>query len=255
MSWLDEILGEMVKDLPADAFTDWSFGFADMQRVVSLVEKAVERNALETAEAGRAAALKAAADPSHSFMKNPILAPMGLELGKASMTFPRILRSAMLIAIYSQTEFLLLSWCESMSEDPALSKRLRKTSNKGESYPGRYLRYLRDDGAFAFGDFTTWPEWEAIDGYRLARNALAHRGGVVDDGEDWKKIAALPHIDVDDTDLELNDDDPNVERSEPMVRLLPGACEAAIETAQAFVGRAITIAGRDPRWDGPPPPT
>lgn len=245
MGWLDEILAEKLKNLKPDAFTDWSFGFADVQRAIIVVEQAIERNERERAEAGRAAALKAAADPSHSYMKTPIFEPMGRELYKASLTLPRILRSGLFIKIYSQTEFLLLAWCESMTDDPTLPKYLNKRE-QGESYPGRYLRFLRDDAGIALDDFTTWPEWEAIDGYRLARNALAHRGGVVDDDEDRKKIAALPHIMIDDSRLQV---------SEPIVHLLPGGCEAAAATAQAFIGRAIGIAARDPWWDGPVPPT
>ena len=241
MSWLKEIAGEMIKKLPENAFADWTFGFADIQRVVDLAEKAVEQNAAETADAGRAAALKAAADPSHSFVKNSVFAPMGQELLKAELTFPRILRSALLIAIYSHTEFLLLSWCESISNDPNVSKVLKKTQD-GESYPGRYLRYLRDDAEIALGDFKIWPEWKAVDGYRRARNCLAHRGGVIDDDEEQRRIGALPHIEIDKTGLQV---------SEPMVHLLPGACGAAAETAKAFIGRVVAIAERDPRWNGP----
>lgn len=247
MGWLDEILGETLKNLKPGMFTDWSFGFADMQSAITLVETAIKRNEVETAEAGRAAALKAAADPGHSYMKNPVFVPMGRELRKASRTLPRLLRSGLFIQIYSQTEFLLLAWCESLSDDAgALSKHLKKRNDK-ESSIARYLRFLRDDANIALGDFTTWPEWEAIDdGYRAARNALAHRGGVIDEADDQKKIAALPHIMIDTSRLQV---------SEPIVHLMPGACEAAAATAQAFIGRAIAIAARDARWSGPVPPT
>lgn len=237
MSWLEEIVGEMVKNLPEDAFTDWTFGFADIQRVVDLVEKAVEKNAVETADAGRAAVLKAAADSS----RDPVFAPMGQALLKAELTFPRVLRSALLIAIYSHTEFLLLSWCESISQDPDVSKVLKKTQ-KCESYLARYLRYLRDDGTLDVGDFTTWPEWHAIDGYRVTRNYLAHRGGIVDDDEEQRQIGALPDIEIDKTGLQV---------SEPTVHLLRGACGAAAETAKMFIGRVVAIAERDHRWNGP----
>ena len=126
MGWLDEILGETLKNLRPGMFTDWSFGFADMQRAITIVEAAIARNEVETADAGRAAALKAAADPSHSFIKDPVFVPMGRELRNASLTLPRILRSGLFIEIYSQTEFLLLAWCESISDDRAsLSKRLK----------------------------------------------------------------------------------------------------------------------------------
>jgi hypothetical protein len=241
MSWLDELAGEMLKNVSEDALTDWTFGFGDIQRVVDLVEKTVERNAAETSDAGRAAAMKAVTDPSHSFVKNPVFAPMGKELLKAELTFPKILRSALLIAIYSHTEFLLLSWCESISADPNVSKTLKKTQG-GESYPGRYLRYLRDDAEIPLGDFKAWPEWEAVDGYRRARNCLAHRGGIVDDAAEQRQIGALAHIEIDRTGVQV---------SEPVVRLLPGACKAAAEIAQTFIGRVVTVAECDPRWNGP----
>ena len=101
-----------------------------------------------------------------------------------------------------------------------------------ESSIGRYLRHLRDDVGLALGDFTNWPEWEAIDGVTVAIERLATRSrigcGIVDDDEQRKKIATLPHIVIDDSQLQV---------SEPIVHLLPGACEAAAATAQAFIGR------------------
>lgn len=82
------------------------------------------------------------------------------------------------IEIYSQTEFLLLAWCESISDDRAsLSKRLKRRDD-GESSIGRYLRHLRDDVGLALGDFTNWPEWEAIDGVTVAIERLATRSRI-----------------------------------------------------------------------------
>jgi hypothetical protein len=241
MGWLDEIVGEMIKNIPDDVRVDRTFGFGDIRQVIALAEKAIVRQSEDARAALDARASKAAADPTHSWVKNPIFASAGRDILKADLTFPRIFRSSLFIAIYSHTEYLLLSWCESIPDQENVSQRLRRTE-RGESYPARYLRFLRDDVGFALGDFTTWPEWQAIDAYRRARNCLAHRGGVVDDEEEAKAIATLPHFVIDDSEFEV---------AEHVVRLDEGACEAATECAQAFIGRAIAIAERDPRWDGP----
>ena len=103
-SWLKEMTKQILNNLPKDMFTDWTFGYGDIQRVVELVEKAIGNNAAETAEASRNAALKGAADPFHDYIKNPVFAPQASEFWKAEMTFPRVLRSALMIAIYSHTE-------------------------------------------------------------------------------------------------------------------------------------------------------
>jgi len=135
MSWLDAILGDMLKNLPPDAFSDRSGGLDDVARVIALLEKAIEENAGATTEAHRAVLSKAAADPFHSFVENPVFAPAGVEQWKAEMTFPRILRSSLLIAIYSHTEYLLLSWCESISKDPSIPQKFGKFKRDGgESY-------------------------------------------------------------------------------------------------------------------------
>lgn len=241
MSWLEEMTSQIMSNLPKDRFIDWSFGYGDIERVVALVENAITSNVAETAEKSRSAALKAAADPSHDYIKNPIFAVSGAEFWKAEMTFPRVLRASLMVAIYSHMEYLLLSWCESIASDAAALKGLRKLRD-GESYPARYLRFLRDDAQIALGDFTQWPEWEFIEGYRRARNCLAHRGGVVESEEDKVKIGRLKQVQIDDSGLQL---------SEPLVHLLPGACEAACEIAKGFIGRVVAIAERDARWNGP----
>jgi hypothetical protein len=240
-SWLEEMTKQILNNLPRDMFTDWTFGYGDIQRVVELVEKAIASNAAETTEARRSAASKAAADPFHDYIKTPVFTPQASEFWKAELMFPRVLRSALMIAIYSHTEYLLLSWCESIAPDPSAPKSLRKLGD-GESYPARYLRYLRDDGKLDLGDFTKWPEWDSIDGYRRARNCLAHRGGIVESEEDKAKIGALKQFNIDDSGLQI---------SESLVHLLPGACEAACELAKAFIARAVAVAERDPRWNGP----
>lgn len=83
---------------------------------------------------------------------------MGAELWKASTTFPRILRGALLVAISSHTEFLLLSWCEDLAKNLSLPDSFTSKA-KSESFLLRYLRYMRDDAGFALADFDKWPEW------------------------------------------------------------------------------------------------
>lgn len=236
MSWLDEIIKERLKTLPEDAFTDRTFGFGDIKRVVDLVERAVDRNTTETGEAGRERALKAAANPFHDFVKNPVFAPMGAELWKVSATFPRILRSALLVAIYSHTEFLLLSWCEDLARNLSLPDSFT-SKRKSESFLARYVRYMRDDAGLELADIESWPEWHLVNSYRSARNCLAHNGGIVK-AKDRTTLAGLPHVEIDETGLQL---------SEPLFHLLPGACEAAAEACRAFVGRLVGVAEADPR--------
>lgn len=230
MSWLERFVQEKLASLPKDHFVDRTFGFGDIQRVVEIVENAVVANAGERKKANRASLLAAARDPFPEGKGYATFTSMATDFWQTEMIFPRVARSALLIAIYSHTEYLLLSWCMSAAPDPVRARAALKRKNIGESTPERYLRFLRDDVGIAIGDFTTWPEREAIDGYRRARNCLAHNGGIVDDPDDSKKLAKLPKIQIDESGL-LG--------SEAIVHLLPGACEAAARTAQAFVGRAL----------------
>jgi hypothetical protein len=240
MSWLDQIAKEITKNMPKDTFTDWTFGFEDILRVVELVEKAAQRNSAETEESHRAAALKAAEDPFHDLTTNPVFAPMAMSLWKSEMTFPQILRSALFIAIYSHTEYLLRSWCESTL--PKGSPKSFRKKEPRESQLHRYLRYLKEDAKFELDNFATWPEWQCIDRYRLARNCLAHNGGVIETEEEKRQIGSLPKIEIDESGFQLD---------EPVMHLLAGACEAAAEASRAFIARIIAIAERDPRWTGP----
>jgi len=240
MSWLDQITGEMLKNLPVDAFTDRTFGFGDIKRVIDLTEKAVDQSTAEATEAGRERARKAAANPFHDFVKNPVFAPMGAELWTVSTTFPRILRSALLVAIYSHTEFLLLSWCETLAKGLSLPDAFT-SKLKSESFLQRYLRFMRDDGGFALGDFGAWAEWGPVDAYRRGRNCLAHNGGIVKE-RDRATLAALPNIEIDETGLQV---------SGPLLHLLPGACDGAADACKAFIGRIVDVAESDPRGDLP----
>lgn len=242
MSWLDVMVEEQLKNLPSDAFSDRSGGFDDIAHVIAVLEKAIERNTVDTADAMRAAAAKASADPFHDLVKNPVFAPAGAKLRKAAMVFPRILRSSLFIAIYSHLEHLLLSWCESLCEDLTLPKTFAN-GPRTEAYPHRYLRYIRDEAKFDIGDFDQWAEWQPVDAYRRARNCLAHNGGIVRRSEDRNRIRLLPHVQIDESCLQFG---------EPLVHLLPGACEAAVQAAKALIERLLGVRDRDPRTTAAP---
>ncbi len=242
MSWLNEAVGEMLKNVPPDVLSDPTYGFGDIERVIALVEKAVARNAEETAAAEREAALKAAADPNHSFIRNPVFATMARDMFRAELTFPRILRASLFMAIYSHTEFLLQSWCEKLSRNGTADQKLEVFLKKKKGEPGttlgKLLQYLRDAAKLDLGDYEKWPEWEAICGYGRARNCLAHNGGIIDRDGDAEKIGKLPCVEIDASGLLW---------SEPRIDLLPGACEAAAATTRAFIHRAVESLERDPR--------
>jgi len=216
-----------------------AFHFAHVRKVIAIVEEAVERAKKETHDEQQARARKAAANPFHNFIENPVFAPMGEALWEAQVTLPTILRNSLLIAIYSHVEHALLRWCSLLHKEWSLSKSIDSFKRKeGESTPHRYLRYMRDEAGVALGDFEQWPEWSKIDAYREARNCLAHDGGIVVDADKRAKIASLPQVQVDDSGL-LSD--------YPVVHLLPGACEAAAETANSFLSRMAEVCQQDPR--------
>jgi hypothetical protein len=233
MSWLKTLIDKKLANLPKDAFVDRTFGFGDIGGVVQLVEKALQENAEKKTEANRASLMASARDPFPEGKNYPTFTSWAADFWQAEMKCPRVVRNALLIAIYSHTEYLLRSWCEQIASVP--NGPPLKGKAKTESTVGWYLRYLREAG-LELGDFTKWPEWEAMDAYRRARNCLAHNGGIVDDQQDAQKIAALPKIQVDESGL--------LERK-PVVHLLPGACESAAETAKAFIGRAVSAVEHD----------
>lgn len=232
MSWLKALIDEKLLREAKATMTDRTFGFEDIRRVADLVEGAVKANAKATMEAHRASLQAAGRDPFAEGKNYSTFRSMAADFWQTEMMFPRVARNALLIAIYSHTEYLLLSWCMSAAIDPVAAKSTLKKREPNESPLQRYLRCLRDDVRIGIGDYTKWPEWEAIDAYRRARNCLAHNGGIVDRQDDAQKIAALPHIQVDTSRLL---------ESEPVVHLLPGACEAASSTAQAFIGRIVAV--------------
>lgn len=233
MSWFEIMLQERLANLPKDALVDDTFGFGDIHKVVDLVETAVEENAEKISRANHASLLAAARDPFAEGKDYATFRPMAADFWQTEMTFPRVARNALLIAIYSHAEYLLRSWCEAIAAEP--DGPPLKQKGKTESHVGWYLRYLNEVG-LELGDHAQWPEWEAMDGYRRARNCLAHNGGIVDKQQDAQKIAALPYIQVDESRLLA---------SKPVVHLYPGACEAAAGTGRAFIGRAVSALRRD----------
>jgi hypothetical protein len=100
------------------------------------------------------------------------------------------------------------------------------------------MNYLRDVAGLALADYPQWKEWEALDAYRVARNKLAHNGGIVLDAGEQKKVSALPCMKVETSRL-LSD--------EPTIFIDAGACEGAADNARAFLDRLTAIYAQDPR--------
>lgn len=240
VSWLDKLSKGLIARLPPQPFAPpVTFDFEHVRRAIELVEAAIERNKTQTTEASRAAAMKAAMDPSHSFIEKPVFAPMAAAFWEAEMTFPLILRRSILIAISAHTEHALRCWCRWLEAEWLLPRGLDSLSPQGrESVLHRGVRYLRDEAKIALDDFEDWPEWQRVDAYRIARNCLAHDGGAVEDPEHRAKIEALPQIQVDESRLLID---------RPVVHVLPGGCEAAAEAADAFLQRLATVCQDDPR--------
>jgi hypothetical protein len=244
MSWLKTLTDEMLKRLPQRQFSPvLIFGFDDVSAAIEIVEKAIAESSAATEALSTAQAKKAAADPSHSYIENPVFAPMAAEFWKAEMTFPIILRRSLFIAICSHVEHVLRQWCDFLDAEWTLKQPFGSFKKRGnESDLHHCVRYLHDVAALPLADFESWQEWNALDAYRIARNCLAHNGGLVDRATDGPKIESLPQFQVDTSGLLM---------IAPVVHLLPGACEAAAQNARAFFERltAIGTAARSTRHD------
>ena len=169
------------------------------------------------------------------------MAPMGAAMWNAEMTFPIILRRSIMIAISSHVEHVLRRWCELLHGEWSLPRKLGKPSN-GQSDLQNCMIYLKDVAGLSLGDFEKWPEWLHVDGYRVARNCLAHNGGIVERQGDRAKIALLAHVEVDESGLLLE---------HPVVHLLPGACDAALDVVKTFFDRLAHACQQDPRASRP----
>lgn len=225
---------------PPDLATELASRFTDMRAAVALAEGAIEQGKRDAKARGDAALAKAVADPNHSSIESPVFAPMAQEFWKSEMTFPIFLRQAMFIAIHSHVEHLLLQWCHWLHEEWSLSQGIRAGRKKrGNSTLLCYVLYLRDEAGLNIGgEFERLPEWKLIDAHRLARNCLAHEGGIVTTSTHRRTIESIPHVQVDDSGLL---------RDEPVIHLLPGACEAAIDASSAFFLRLVALLDSSPK--------
>ena len=193
MSWLDAFRPQMeakVKALLAQrSFSpDLAFDFEHVKAAVEIVEAALNETQGVAQEAGQARAFDAvaragaaaAAGKPFSFIDEGIFTGNATILGNAFLTFPRILRGSLFIAICSHTEHVLRAWCRWLHEVWSLAKPLGEKS-KHESDLQNCMRYLRDEAKLAVDGYEAWPEWPVIDNCRIARNCLAHHGGIVPD--------------------------------------------------------------------------
>lgn len=245
-SALDVLLEEHLASLPRPRFSpSLTFDFDSVRAVIGLMEAAVEELKAQTAAAHEERLHRAASSPSTNFLKEGIFARMGSEMWATEMTFPLILRRSLFIAISSHVEHVLRRWCAWLHSEWGLRRNLetfRKETKKPQPTPDLQfcMEFLRDEAGLALGDFFAWDEWSTVDGCRVARNLLAHHGGIVDTGKpkDLAKLEALAHVTVDRS---------RILADEPVVHLLPGACEAAAENAEKFFERLTAIAEADVR--------
>lgn len=236
MNWLSTLIQEKLKRLRSRmTMPNLAFGFDDVRRAIDLVERGVEEHRREATTAGHRALHAAIANPNHSFMENPVFAPMASEMWYAEQTFPMILRRSLFIAICSHVEHVLKRWCKLLEQTWSLKPRKKKA---GETDLACCMRYLRDEAGLQLSDYELWDEWSKLDSYRIARNALTHDGGIVESDDHRAKVAKLPGFEVDDSGLLIEQDN---------IHLRLGACEAAAENAQAFLERLTRIYEADPR--------
>ena len=239
-SALEQIVGDMIANLPKPVFApSLLFDFDDVREAIAMIEEAIVKKQEKTQIERREAATKAAQDPFHSYVKNPIFAPMAEALWKAALTFPLILRRAMLISICSHVEHVLKQWCELLHGAWSLPRPLRAfPKTDWESDLHHSMRYIRDEAGLALADFERWPEWVAIDGYKVVRNCLAHNGGVIDRPNDRAKIAQLRHVHIEEDGLLA---------AEAIIFLDEQSCALAADTAKALFDRLTLVCQQDPR--------
>jgi hypothetical protein len=238
-SWLDAITKRILAKLPKrpkEFYPQVLFNFEHLREAIHIIEEAVVRTRADSkteSDARLAAAMK---NPFHSFIDDPVFAPMAVEWWKTEITLPAILRRSLLIAIYSHVEHVLRQWCDGLHKEWELTRDFttfkRAVPGPTKPAPTLYLLYLRDEAGLALDDFEGWKEWGVLDAYRVARNCLAHDGGIVDRTPDRQKIESLPYIEVDTSGL--------LSRS-PMIHLMPGACENAVGAANEFFERVVDI--------------
>jgi hypothetical protein len=220
--WLTVGMREMLARLPRPQFApSLIFDFDHVQRSISIVESAITDEQARTQTEHLKTAARAAQNPFHSYIENPVFAPMAASLWNAEMTLPMILRRSLLIAVSSHVEHVLRRWSTLLHDEWHLAKIEKKPQGRPDLE--HFMIYLRDVASLSLGGFENWAEWPRIDAYRIARNCLTHDGGIIDTLAKRAAIETLPHVEID-----------TMLMGEPMVHLLPGACEDAAEKAQAF---------------------
>jgi hypothetical protein len=238
MTWLEKLVPEMLANLPRPVFAPHLiFGFDHVQKAIVMIEGAIDLQRGEAIAAVASASIAAAQDPHHNWVKNPVIAPAAVALRNAEMTFPLILRRSLFIAICSHVEYALRRWCEMLHQEWSLPRDLdhfTKTPPR-EADLHHCMRYIRDEAGLALGDFEQWTEWVYIDACRLARNRLAHNGGIIQPA-DPPKLQVLAQVQVS-----------GFLQDHPGIHLLPGACEAANGMAKTFFERLVTACQNDPR--------
>ncbi len=250
MNWLEAMRPQMEAKIAADfaqrAFSpDLIFDFDHVQAAIKIVEAAISEAQAAAQDAGTTRALEApskaaaamAAGKPFSFIEEGIFTGNASILWTVSETFPRILRGALFIAICSHVEHVLRQWCRWLRGEWGILKPLGNAKPDLENC----MRFLRDDASLALTGYEQWPEWPIIATYRVARNCLAHDGGIVSD-KDLAKLKACSQVKIVVSDF-LSD--------EARIHLLPDTCDHAATTAKAFFERLSKIAAQDPRAKRP----
>ncbi|MCC7536613.1 MAG: hypothetical protein IT379_10390 [Deltaproteobacteria bacterium] len=238
-SWLEAMMPEILASLPPPVFAPAIVhSFGEVRTVIAMIESSVEQKQVEVEAEQRETLARAAADPNHSWLKSRTFSSVMATEWDVRFTFPLILRRSLMIAISSHTEHALERWCAWLHGNWSLQTTPKAFKKAKGSTMHAYLLYLRDEAQLALGDFEAWPEWQAVDAYRLVRNCLAHDGGVIDSAGDRAKIAALPDVEVDDSGLFSED---------PIIQLGAKACEHAVEAADTLLTRIAGVAAKDSR--------
>ena len=104
-------------------------------------------------------------------------------------SFPNILRSSLLIAVYSFFETSLVNLCKELNNTKKYSVRYNSIAGKGIEKVKLYLTEVVEID-FPSGSI----EWSKINDYRLIRNCFAHGQGKVTD-DNRSLISAIKRLD------------------------------------------------------------
>ena len=197
MSWLEKLAAGFPVGSPTQALSpSLMFDFDDVREAVAMVERAIADRQSETEVKMTGRALAIATDPTRSFLAEGPFASSLPAMWKSALTFPRILRGALLVAICSHVEHVLREWCVLLREEWSLPKKLGRRAPPGVSDLKHCMTYLKDVAGLAVKGFERWDEWKAIDAYKTARNCLAHHGGLARKKAEREAVATLPKLRV-----------------------------------------------------------